>query len=120
MARTDNLKSLADRSPEERRKIAAAGGKASGESRRRSKEMRERIASIVYLNAEHIHEERENLLANAFMNEPDTIVTDIYQIPSDYEPKQVIDLICKAIVERAIEGDAKAISMVLSSLGDAE
>lgn len=38
---TDNLISLSDRTTEEQRGIATAGGKASGEARRRKKAMRE-------------------------------------------------------------------------------
>lgn len=43
MAKEDNLISLADRTTEEQRKIAIAGGKASGEARRLKKSMREML-----------------------------------------------------------------------------
>lgn len=43
MANTENLVSLADRTTEEQRAIASAGGKASGEARRNKKMLRDCI-----------------------------------------------------------------------------
>ncbi len=40
----ENLKSLADRTTEEQREIATMGGKASGEARRKKKELKEKLA----------------------------------------------------------------------------
>ena len=41
LANTENLVSLADRTMEEQRAIASAGGKASGEARRKRKTLKE-------------------------------------------------------------------------------
>ena len=43
MANTENLVSLADRTTEEQRAIAYAGGKASGEARRKRKTLKEEL-----------------------------------------------------------------------------
>lgn len=43
MANTENLVSLADRTTEEQRAIASAGGKASGEARRKRKTLKEEL-----------------------------------------------------------------------------
>ena len=47
MANTENLVSLADRTTEEQRAIASAGGKASGEARRKRKTLREELLLIL-------------------------------------------------------------------------
>ena len=43
MANTENLVSLADRTTSEKRAIASAGGKASGEARRKRKSLKEEL-----------------------------------------------------------------------------
>lgn len=43
MANTENLVSLAERTTEEQRAIASAGGKASGEARRKRKTLKEEL-----------------------------------------------------------------------------
>jgi hypothetical protein len=43
LANTENLVSLADRTTEEQRAIASAGGKASGEARRKRKTLKEEL-----------------------------------------------------------------------------
>lgn len=43
VANTENLVSLADRTTEEQRAIASAGGKASGEARRKRKTLKEEL-----------------------------------------------------------------------------
>ena len=59
----ENLKSLADRTTEEQRKIAIMGGKASGEARKKKKELRERIAIgleyITNIKAKEIPEDKD-------------------------------------------------------------
>lgn len=49
MANEDNLINLGDRPEEERKKIAIAGGVASGEARRKRKAMREQIETLLAL-----------------------------------------------------------------------
>lgn len=46
----DDLVSLADRTTEEQHKIAVAGGKASGEARRRKKNMKECLSLLLQLD----------------------------------------------------------------------
>ena len=46
-----NLKSLGDRTTDEQRKIARMGGKASGEARRRRKQLRELIEAVLAMPA---------------------------------------------------------------------
>lgn len=46
----DNLISLADRTTEEKRQIGIKGGKASGEARRRKKNMRECLSLLLQLD----------------------------------------------------------------------
>ena len=47
LANTENLVSLADRTTEEQRAIASAGGKASGEARRKRKTLKEELLLIL-------------------------------------------------------------------------
>ena len=47
MANTENLVSLAERTTEEQRAIASAGGKASGEARRKRKTLKEELLLIL-------------------------------------------------------------------------
>lgn len=49
MANSENLISLADRPPEERSKIARAGGIASAEAQRKKKAMREQLELLLAL-----------------------------------------------------------------------
>lgn len=47
MANEQNLKSLADRTTSEKRKIAKKGGKASGEARRKKKDLRLALEALL-------------------------------------------------------------------------
>lgn len=49
----ENLVSLADRTTEEQRKIARQGGKASGEARRRKKNMKECLQLLLQLDVKN-------------------------------------------------------------------
>lgn len=49
MAGTDNLISIGERTIEEQREITSAGGKASGEARRRKKALRESMEALLGL-----------------------------------------------------------------------
>ena len=49
MAGTDNLISIGERTIEKQREITSAGGKASGESRRRKKALRESMEALLGL-----------------------------------------------------------------------
>lgn len=63
MAGKDNLISLADRTTEEQREIATAGGIASGESRRKRKAMREQAELLLSLPfQDRINDKGESLI----------------------------------------------------------
>ena len=47
MANDDNLKSLAERTTEEKRKIGTMGGKASGEARRKKRDLKLAIQALL-------------------------------------------------------------------------
>ena len=62
MANTENLVSLADRTTEEQRAIASAGGKASVEARRKRKTLREEL--LLMLSDGYIQEKISLALIN--------------------------------------------------------
>ena len=66
MANTENLVSLADRTTEEQRAIASAGGKASGESRRKRKTLKEEL--LLMLSDGDIQEKISIALINEAIN----------------------------------------------------
>ena len=66
MANTENLVSLADRTTEEQRSIASAGGKASGEARRKRKTLKEEL--LLMLSDGDIQEKISLALINEAIN----------------------------------------------------
>ena len=66
MANTENLVSLADRTTEEQRAIASAGGKASGEARRKRKTLKEEL--LLMLSDGNIQEKISLALINEAIN----------------------------------------------------
>lgn len=117
MAGKDNLISLGERSPEERSEIARMGGIASGEARRRSRLLKDRILDIVMLDAQ-FNEERnvwKDMLGDLGADEPDH--KKWYSLPDSYKPKQVLDVIAMQIVTNAMNGGTRAVQMVVDALG---
>ena len=66
LANTENLVSLADRTTEEQRAIASAGGKASGEARRKRKTLKEEL--LLMLSDGDIQEKISIALINEAIN----------------------------------------------------
>jgi hypothetical protein len=66
LANTENLVSLADRTTEEQRAIASAGGKASGEARRKRKTLKEEL--LLMLSDCDIQEKISLALINEAIN----------------------------------------------------
>ena len=66
LANTENLVSLADRTTEEQRAIASAGGKASGEARRKRKTLKEEL--LLMLSDGDIQEKISVALINEAIN----------------------------------------------------
>ena len=66
LANTENLVSLADRTTEEQRAIASAGGKASGEARRKRKTLKEEL--LLMLSDGNIQEKISLALINEAIN----------------------------------------------------
>lgn len=102
-----NLKSLGDRPEAERKAIASAGGKASGESRRRSKELKAVISNYLY-------QECELSMGSSFDIFGDE--TPRFHVKKQ-DPKTVLDAIALTVVEKALDGDMRAISIVTSAIG---
>lgn len=86
MANEQNLKPQNMRSAEERKAVASAGGKASGESRRRAKRFKEYVR--LALNSE---------------------VTN----PSNGESITLKDAMAHKLVQQAVKGNLNAIKMIL-------
>lgn len=88
MAGKDNLKSLADRTTEEQRKIAIEGGKASGKARRKKKFMSE-------------------IYANFLMKEHDIVLED--GTKKKISGEKLLDTVMEKVVTR---GDSASVRMM--------
>ena len=64
----ENLKSLADRTTEEKRAIALKGGKASGEARRKKKRFRELFNAVLDQKNEKTGERHDMAIVKAMIN----------------------------------------------------
>lgn len=106
----ENLISLADRTTEEQRKIATMGGKASGEARRRKRDMRELMKMMLeekpkgkeYTYSERLTESMLTIAANprngaAAVRAYETILHIIGQ--DEPEPRQDALELLKQILE---------------------
>lgn len=96
-----NLKSLADRTKEEQRRIASMGGKASGEARRRKKSMKESFEALFDMQASDKYK-------NAFKKQG-------YDVPDNLTMEQTLVL---SMMAKAIAGDARMASLVLDVMGE--
>lgn len=90
MANEGNLKPQNMRSPEERKAVASAGGKASGESRRRAKKFKEYIRQA--LNTEVTNKKGETALMK--------------------------DAMAQQLLNQAMKGSLNAMKMVLELIGE--
>ena len=101
MPNEQNIIPNSERTPEERREIAAAGGRASGESRRRKKSMRE--AAELYLSLPVADKRAWNKLARDGVD------------PEDVDNQMAI---IAGLTLKAVKGDAKAAKLLFELLGD--
>ena len=103
MPNENNIISNSDRTPEERREIAAAGGRASGVSRRRKKSLRE--AAELYLSLPVSDKRAWNRLARDGVE------------PEDVDNQMAI---IAGLTIKAIKGDAKAAKVIFDLIGTQE
>lgn len=101
MPNEKNLIPNSERTPEERREIATAGGKASGVSRRRKRSLKE--AADLFLSLPVTDTRTFNKMAKAGIDADD----------ADYQMAVIIGLTMKAA-----KGDAKAAKAVFDLLGE--
>lgn len=100
MPNEKNIIPNSERTPEERREIAAAGGRASGVSRRRKKSLRE--AADLYLSLPVSNRRAWNKISAEGVD-PDDI---------DNQMAMIIGL-----TQKAIKGDAKAAKIIVDLIG---
>lgn len=101
MPNEKNIIPNSERTPEERREIAAAGGRASGVSRRRKKSLRE--AAELYLSLSVADKRAWNKLARDGVD------------PEDVDNQMAI---IAGLTIRAVKGDAKAAKLLFELVGD--
>lgn len=101
MPNEKNIIPNSERTPEERREIAAAGGRASGESRRRKKSLRE--AAELYLSLPVADKRAWNKLARDGVD------------PEDVDNQMAI---IAGLTIKAVKGDAKAARVLFDLLGE--
>ena len=103
MPNENNIISNSERTPKERREIAAAGGRASGVSRRRKKSLRE--AAELYLSLPVSDKKAWNKLARDGVE------------PEDVDNQMAI---IAGLTMRAIKGDSKAAKAIFDLIGTQE
>ena len=101
MPNANNIIPNSERTAEERREIAAAGGRASGEARRRKKSLRE--AAELYLSLPVSNKTAWNKLAR------DGVA------PEDVDNQMAI---IAGLTIKAVKGDAKAAKLLFDLLGE--
>lgn len=101
MPNEQNIIPNSERTPEERREIAAAGGRASGEARRRKKSLRE--AAELYLSLPVADKRAWNKLARDGVD------------PEDVDNQMAI---IAGLTIKAVKGDAKAAKLLFELVGD--
>ena len=101
MPNEKNLVPNSERTSEERQRIASAGGKASGEARRRKKSLRE--AAELYLSLPVSDKRAWNKLARDGVD------------PEDVDNQMAI---IAGLTIKAVKGDAKAAKLLFELVGD--
>lgn len=101
MPNEKNIIPNSERTPEERREIAAAGGRASGVSRRRKKSLRE--AAELYLSLPVSDKRAWNKLAKDGVD------------PEDVDNQMAV---IAGLTIRATKGDAKAAKLLFDLIGE--
>ena len=101
MANEQNLIPNSERTPEELREMAAAGGRASGASRRRKKSLKE--AADLFLSLPVADKKAWNKLSVAGVD------------PEDIDNQMAV---IAGLTAKAIKGDAKAAKVLIDLLGE--
>lgn len=101
MANAKNLIPNSERTPEQLREMASAGGKASGAARRRKRSLRE--AADVYLSLPVSDRQRWNRIASCGVDPEDV----------DNQMAMIIGL-----TEAATMGDARAAKVIIDLIGE--
>ena len=98
----DNLVNLRDRTPEERKEIAKKGGQISAENRRNRKQLKEALIVVMNLPVKD--------------NEKLDELNDIGNI--NKKNVTVIEKIAINLCKRAMDGDEKALNLILELTGE--
>ena len=106
MANTENLVSLADRTTEEQRAIASAGGQASGEARRKRKTLKEELLLILSEG------EPQQSVTLALIEKAMSGDTKAFEVIRDTIGEKPIDKVLIADVEPSVIAEVEA--MVLT------
>lgn len=106
LANTENLVSLADRTTEEQRAIASAGGKASGEARRKRKTLKEELLLILSDG------ETQQSVTLALIEKAMSGDTKAFEVIRDTIGEKPIDKVMIADVEPSVIAEVEA--MVLT------
>ena len=106
MANTENLVSLADRTTEEQRAIASAGGKASGEARRKRKTLKEELLLMLSEG------EKQQSVTLALIEKAMSGDTKAFEVIRDTIGEKPVDKVMIADVEPSVIADVEA--MVLT------
>ena len=106
LANTENLVSLADRTTEEQRAIASAGGKASGEARRKRKTLKEELLLILSEG------ETQQSVTLALVEKAISGDTKAFEVIRDTIGEKPIDKVMIADVEPSVIAEVEA--MVLT------
>ena len=106
MANTENLVSLADRTTEEQRAIASAGGKASGEARRKRKTLKEELLLMLSEG------ETQQSVTLALIKKAMSGDTKAFEVIRDTIGEKPVDKVMIADVEPSVIAEVEA--MVLT------
>ncbi len=106
MANTENLVSLADRTTEEQRAIASAGGKASGEARRKRKTLKEELLLMLSEG------ETQQSVTLALIEKAMSGDTKAFEVIRDTIGEKPVDKVMIADVEPSVIAEVEA--MVLT------
>lgn len=106
VANTENLVSLADRTTEEQRAIASAGGKASGEARRKRKTLKEELLLMLSEG------ETQQSVTLALIEKAMSGDTKAFEVIRDTIGEKPVDKVMIADVEPSVIAEVEA--MVLT------
>ncbi len=102
LANTENLVSLADRTTEEQRAIASAGGKASGEARRKRKTLKEELLLMLSEG------ETQQSVTLALIEKAMSGDTKAFEVIRDTIGEKPVDKVMIADVEASVIAEVEA------------